>query len=174
MGDFIIWHGCALAGVCYKTQIGNGRPAWNIQDAAIITKTLGPTIDIVCGGIDNLVRHHDYTLSIVESVSGKQFSKFWLHGAHLFVDGKKMSKSRGNVYCPSDVLAKGFSEEHLRFFLIYSPYRNKLNFTYGKLLELSRKLDSVRQMIVELAKAITNAIINETENNYDICKKSGN
>ncbi len=150
MGDFIVWHGCGLNDVCYETSIGRGRPAWNIQDAAIITKNLGFTIDIACGGIDNLVRHHDYTIAIAEAISGKQFSRYWLHGEHLFVDGKKMSKSLGNVYYTSDVLAKGFSGAELRFFLIYGHYREKLNFTFEKLKDTSQRLNSLRCMVAQL------------------------
>jgi cysteinyl-tRNA synthetase len=149
-GDFIIWDGCKGGYVCYQTPIGSGRPAWNIQDAAIVTKHLGFSIDVACGGIDNLVRHHDYTLAVAEAVSGKQFSKYWLHGGHLFVNGKKMSKSTGNVYYPNNLLEKGFSGEQLRFFLIYGPYREKLNFTMEKLAETSSKLDSLKNMIKEL------------------------
>lgn len=150
MGDFILWHGCGLNGVCYETAIGRGRPAWNIQDAAIVTKNLGFTIDIACGGIDNLVRHHDYTIAIAEAVSKKQFSRYWLHGEHLFVDEKKMSKSLGNVYNTSDMLAKGFTGAELRFFLIYGHYRKKLNFTYEKLKDTSKRLQSLRCMIAQL------------------------
>jgi cysteinyl-tRNA synthetase len=150
MGDFIIWDGCKQDAVCYVAPIGSGRPAWNIQDAAIVTKHLGFTIDVACGGIDNLVRHHDYTLAIAEAVSGKEFSRYWLHGGHLFVDGKKMSKSTGHVYYINDILEKGFSGEHLRFFLIYGAYRKKLNFTFEKLAETSRKLDSFKSMVKEL------------------------
>jgi cysteinyl-tRNA synthetase len=150
LGDFLLWHGCEQDDVCYQTSIGNGRPAWNIQDAAIVTKHLGFTIDVGCGGIDNLVRHHDYTLTIAEAISGKQFSRYWLHGGHLFVDGKKMSKSKGNVYYPHDILAKGFSGGQLRFFLIYGPYRKKLNFTFEKLAETSRKLDSFKRIVADL------------------------
>ncbi|MCL4430568.1 MAG: class I tRNA ligase family protein, partial [Chloroflexi bacterium] len=153
MGDFVLWHGCNQADTCYQTPIGSGRPAWNIQDASIVTKHLGFTVDVGCGGIDNLVRHHDYTLAVAEAVSGKQFSKYWLHGGHLFVDGKKMSKSKGNVYYPSDLLAKGFNGGQLRFFLICGPYRKKLNFTFEKLSETSQKLDSLRSMVAELQKA---------------------
>ena len=111
---------------------------------------MGFSIDVACGGIDNLVRHHDYTLAVAEAVSGKQFSRYWLHGGHLFVDGKKMSKSTGNVYYTNDILEKGFSGDQLRFFLIYGPYRKKLNFTLEKLAETSRKLDSFKNMIKEL------------------------
>ncbi|HEX7482523.1 MAG TPA: class I tRNA ligase family protein [Candidatus Bathyarchaeia archaeon] len=152
MGDFVLWHGCEQNDVCYNTPIGRGRPAWNIQDAAIVTKHLGFMIDVGCGGIDNLVRHHDYTLAVAEAVSGKQFSRYWLHGGHLFVDGKKMSKSKGNVYYPKDLLAKGFSGGQLRFFLIYGHYRQKLNFTFEKFAQATRKLDSFRSMVADFEK----------------------
>lgn len=152
-GDFVLWHGCTKDNVCYQTSIGIGRPAWNIQDAAIVTKHLGFSVDVACGGIDNLVRHHDYTLAVAEAVSGIQFSRYWLHGGHLFVDGKKMSKSKGNVYSPSDLLAKGFGGQQLRFFLIYGPYRKKLNFTFSKLLKTTQKLDTFKRMIADLEKA---------------------
>ena len=149
-GDFIIWDGCKEYTVCYDARIGSGRPAWNIQDAAIVTKYLGFSIDVACGGIDNLVRHHDYTLAIAEAVSGKPFSRYWLHGGHLLVNGKKMSKSVGNVIYTSDVLARGFTGEQLRFFLIYAHYRGKLNFTFERLAETSQKLNSLKNMINEL------------------------
>ena len=153
-GDFVLWHGCKKGeSVCWETVIGRGRPAWNIQDAAMVTKHLGFTIDVACGGIDNLVRHHDYTLAIAEAVSGKLFARYWLHGSHLLVDGKKMSKSRGNVYYPADLLAKGFREDHVRFFLIYGHYRETLNFTWEKLAETSRKLNTFKSMVRELEKA---------------------
>jgi cysteinyl-tRNA synthetase len=163
VGDFIVWHGCGLDNVCYDTPIGSGRPAWNIQDAAIVTKHLGFSIDVACGGIDNLVRHHDYTLAISEAVSGKQFSHYWLHGGHLFVNGKKMSKSTGNVYYPNDLLAKGFSGDQLRFFLIYGPYREKLNFTFERLSKTSRKIDSFKRMIAELQEEESGGSSREVE-----------
>jgi cysteinyl-tRNA synthetase len=153
-GDFILWHGCKKDdSVCWETEIGRGRPAWNIQDAAMVTKHLGFAIDMACGGIDNLVRHHDYTLAVAESVSGKAFARYWLHGAHLFVEDKKMSKSRGNVYYPEDLLAKGFRNDYVRFFLIYGQYREKLNFTWKKLAETSRRLDVLKRMVQDLEKA---------------------
>jgi cysteinyl-tRNA synthetase len=153
-GDFILWHGCKKGdGACWETEIGTGRPAWNIQDAAMVTKHLGFTIDVACGGIDNLVRHHDYTIAVAEGVSGRMLARYWLHGAHLFVDGNKMSKSRGNVYYSADLLAKGFRNDHVRFFLIYGQYRERLNFTWKKLAETSRRLDAFKGMVQDLEKA---------------------
>ena len=150
MGDFILWHGCGLEDTCFETAIGKGRPSWNIQDPAIVTKTLGFEIDVACGGIDNLVRHHDYNIAVAEAVSGKQFSRFWLHGGHLHVDGQKMSKSRGNVVYTDDVLDRGFSGEELRFFLIYGLYCEELNFTFERLAKAKRLLDEVRSLVADL------------------------
>jgi cysteinyl-tRNA synthetase len=107
---------------------------------------------LACGGIDNLVRHHDYTIAITEAVSGKQFSRFWLHGGHLLVEGEKMSKSKGNVVYPRDLTCRGYSGAQIRFFLIYGFYREKLNFTFDRFAEVSRKLDEVRGMVADLAK----------------------
>lgn len=152
-GDFIIWHGCTQGDaddVCWDTEIGKGRPAWNMQDAAIVTEHLGFQVDVAAGGIDNLVRHHDYTLAVAESVSGKQFANYWLHGAHLFVEGSKMSKSKGNVIYPEDLTAKGFSGSHVRFFLIYGHYRKKLNFTQDRFAAASGRLDEFKRMVLNL------------------------
>ena len=152
-GDFILWHGCKEGDVCWDTEIGKGRPAWNIQDAAIVTEHLGFTVDIAAGGIDNLVRHHDYTLSVVEAVSGKNFANFWLHGAHLFVEEAKMSKSKGNVIYPEDLMLQGYRSDQVRFFLIYEHYRKKLNFNYERLNAASRRMDAFKSMVQDLKDA---------------------
>lgn len=152
-GDFILWHGCGEGDVCWETEIGRGRPAWNIQDAAIVTQHLGFSVDVAAGGIDNLVRHHDYTLAVAEAVSGRKFANHWLHGAHLFVNGQKMSKSKGNVYYPDDLAARGYRSDHIRFFLVYRHYRKRVNFTCDRLAATSRKLDQFKTMVQNLKKA---------------------
>jgi cysteinyl-tRNA synthetase len=57
------------------------------------------------------------------------------------------------VYYPADVLAKGFREDHMRFFLIYGQYRKRLNFTWENMVETSRKLDAFKSMVQDLEKA---------------------
>jgi cysteinyl-tRNA synthetase len=132
-----------------------------------------------------LVRHHDYTLAVAEAVSGKQFSRYWLHGGHLLVEGKKMSKSKGNVYYPKDFLTKGASGGQLRFFLIYGPYRKKLNYSLEKFAQATEKLNSFRRMIsgleetkstskTEKQDTLTSSIVSDFENhmNNDLDVKS--
>lgn len=119
----------------------------------MVTKHLGFSVDIGCGGIDNLVRHHDYTLAIAEAVSGKPFARYWLHGGYLTVDGQKMSKSKDNVLYIEDLLSKSYSSQQIRFFLIYGAYREKLNFTWKNLNQASQKLNQLKASITELQKA---------------------
>jgi cysteinyl-tRNA synthetase len=142
LGDFILWHGASSEdGLAqWETRIGRGRPAWNIQDPAAIIKHLGSEVDICCGGSDNLYRHHDYTLAIMESASGREFCRTWVHGEHLLVDGAKMSKSRGNIVYTEQLLEQGYSASQLRFFLIYGHYRKNRNLTQSAFDKTAGKL----------------------------------
>ena len=96
LGDFILWHHNQNGkGPYWNTRIGKGRPAWNIQDPSMISKYFDRTLSIYCGGIDNLIRHYDYTRAILESIRPYPMARFWLHCHHLYINGAKMSKSRG-------------------------------------------------------------------------------
>jgi cysteinyl-tRNA synthetase len=151
LGDFILWHGYRNGDLsAWDTAIGRGRPSWNIQDPAMITEHLGFQVDINCGGIDNIYRHHDYNIAILESLSGKSYANYYLHGAHLIVDGKPMSKSRGNIRYPEDLLGDGLEARHLRFFLVYKHYRRRLNLTPANLRKAAGRLDGVRALAREL------------------------
>jgi cysteinyl-tRNA synthetase len=165
IGDFILWHGVKKAErVYWDTSLGKGRPAWNVQDPANALKTLGLKADIYCGGVDNLIRHHDYVIAVVESCTGEQFAKYWLHCEHLFVDGKKMSKSRGNIIYPKEMVEHGCKWQHLRFFLINGYYRKKLNFTLKKFKKACAQLQELKDMVTLLQsykKPITKSTPNQ-------------
>ena len=151
LGDFILWHGYKKSDKTYwDTRIGRGRPSWNIQDPSMISRYFDETLSIYCGGIDNLYRHHDYTLAILESIRPYRMAKTWLHCHHLYVNGQKMSKSRGNIYYTDMLSREGYSMQEIRFFLIYGHYREKLNFskdimksTVNRLRELKRRVDAL-------------------------------
>jgi cysteinyl-tRNA synthetase len=114
---------------------------------------LGNAIDIHAGGIDNLWRHHDYNLAIVESLTGREYARYWMHGGHLLLEGKKMSKSRGNIVYLADLLSQGYSPEEVRFFLIYGHYRDRMNMT-GKNLDAARRvLGELRGLATQLSEA---------------------
>ncbi len=150
LGDFILWHGCRPEwgdGVCWETELGKGRPAWNVQDPAMITDHLGHQVDISCGGIDNIYRHHDYNIAVIEGVSGKEFAGYWLHGEHVLLSGRKMSKNKGNIIYPGELVGKGFGCGNIRFHLLRTHYRRRINLTDRKLAESRELLDDLQLMV---------------------------
>ncbi len=110
---------------------GEGRPGWHVECSAMSMKLLGASFDIHLGGEDLIFPHHEDEIAQSEGAgvpsSGKPFVKYWLHGAHLLVEGKKMSKSLGNFFTLCD-LAKGFTGREIRYLLLKSHYRESLNF----------------------------------------------
>jgi cysteinyl-tRNA synthetase len=148
LGDFVLWHGCKRGDkYCWDTKIGKGRPSWNIQDASIIRKYFHETLSIYCGGIDNLYRHHDYTLAILESVRPYAMAKFWLHGNHLYVNGRKMSKSKGNILYVDDLRKQGYDEKEIRFFLVYGQYRERMNYSDRQMQLIADKLRTFKRLM---------------------------
>jgi cysteinyl-tRNA synthetase len=152
-GDFILWHGYKDDDKYYwDTKIGRGRPSWNIQDPSMVSQYFHETLSIYCGGIDNLYRHHDYTKAILESVRPYPMAKFWLHCNHLYVNGQKMSKSRGNVIYTDTLLKQGYSMAETRFFLIYGHYREKLKYSDRLMSLTATKLRTFRNIVKAIEK----------------------
>jgi cysteinyl-tRNA synthetase len=156
-GDFILWHAWRAEDgpVLWESSLGPGRPAWAIQDPAMITKHLGFSIDLHCGGIDNLWRHHDYTIAIVEAASGHLFCPFWLHGEHLLLDGKKISKSRGNVVYPADFLERGIKAAALRWFMIENHYRSKVNLTDRRMARADQRCRDLQNLALRFSEPLS-------------------
>jgi cysteinyl-tRNA synthetase len=132
VGDFALWKAWddADGPVKWESPWGHGRPGWHIECSAMATRLLGEQLDIHCGGVDNIFPHHEAEIAQTEGCTGKKFVCYWLHCAHLMVDGQKMAKSLGNFYTLRDVLAKGFSGREVRYALIRVHYRAPLNFTW--------------------------------------------
>jgi cysteinyl-tRNA synthetase len=166
LGDFILWHGCKKGDpVCWDSPIGRGRPSWNIQDPSMISRHYRETLSIYCGGIDNLFRHHDYTRAILESARPHPMAKYWFHCHHLYMDGKKMSKSRGNICYTDTLLKQGYDAREIRFFLIYGHYRSKLNYSVmriqsaaDRLREFRRRVGIVKNRAGQTARATRNPV----------------
>ncbi len=83
-------------------------------------------------------------------MTGKQFVRYWLHCAHLMVDGQKMSKSLGNFYTLRDVLAKGYSGREVRYALMRVHYRAPLNFTFEGMQESRQSLARIDDWVERL------------------------
>ena len=135
VADFALWKARAPEDgeVFWPSPWGEGRPGWHIECSAMSMKLLGTSFDLHLGGEDLMFPHHEDEIAQSEGASvqppGRRFVKHWLHGAHLLVEGKKMSKSLGNFFTLRDLLAKGFSGREIRYLLLQAHYRETFNFT---------------------------------------------
>ncbi|HLZ53492.1 MAG TPA: cysteine--tRNA ligase [Verrucomicrobiae bacterium] len=131
LADFALWKARVPADgeVFWPSPWGEGRPGWHIECSAMSMKMLGESFDLHLGGEDLKFPHHEDEIAQSEGATGKPFVKYWLHGAFLLVEGKKMSKSLGNFFTLRDLLAKGFSGREIRYLLLTAHYRETFNFT---------------------------------------------
>jgi cysteinyl-tRNA synthetase len=135
LADFALWKAWDEkdGDVAWESPWGRGRPGWHIECSAMSMKYLGETFDIHTGGVDNAFPHHEDEMAQSEAATGKPFVRYWLHCAHLVVEGKKMSKSLGNFFTLRDILAKGYSGREIRYVLLSAHYRQALNFCFDAL-----------------------------------------
>ncbi len=131
VADFALWKARVPedGDVFWSSSWGEGRPGWHIECSAMSTKILGPSFDLHLGGEDLIFPHHEDEIAQSEGATGQPFVKYWLHGAHLLAEGKKMSKSLGNFFTLHDLLAKGFTGREIRYSMLTAHYRETFNFT---------------------------------------------
>jgi len=152
VGDFALWKAWDEkdGDVAWDSPWGRGRPGWHIECSAMATALLGPELDIHCGGVDNIFPHHEAEIAQSECCTGKKFVRYWLHCAHLMVDGQKMSKKLGNFYTLRDLIEKGFTGREARFALLTVNYRLPLNFTIPGLESARASLKRIDEWVDRL------------------------
>lgn len=170
--DFALWKKAKEDEPSWEAPFGEGRPGWHIECSAMSMLYFGETIDIHAGGVDLVFPHHENEVAQSEAYTGKQFVKHWFHGEHLLVEGKKMSKSLGNLYTIDD-LNKKFSVEPLAFrmMILQSHYRDKLNFTEKSIKDAQNTLINLRNFINRVSQSSGNddvsAVIEASRNKFE-------
>jgi len=150
IADFVLWKAYDPdrdGKIFWQSPFGPGRPGWHIECSAMAMKLLGHSIDIHCGGVDNMFPHHENEIAQSECYSGCKFVRLWLHAEHLLVDHKKMSKSLGNFYTLRDLMKKGYTGQEVRYLLLSNHYRTQLNFTFAG-------LDGVRSSLARISDLV--------------------
>ena len=167
IGDFALWKAWDEqdGAVKWDSPWGPGRPGWHIECSAMSTALLGDQIDLHCGGVDNIFPHHEAEIAQSEGVTGKKFVSYWLHCAHLLVDGQKMAKSLGNFYTVPDVLAKGYTGRELRYALLRVHYRVPLNFTWEGMNEARESLARVDEWLARLREVAKQGNVQHSRSN---------
>ncbi|WP_413625965.1 cysteine--tRNA ligase [Luteibacter sp. Lutesp34] len=140
-GDFVLWKPSDATQPGWDSPWGRGRPGWHIECSAMSEAHLGDTIDIHAGGVDLTFPHHEN--EIAQSVcahGGRPFARYWLHNGMLTFDGRKMSKSLGNVLQLHELL-RNHPGEALRLMLLRGHYRQPLDWSDAAMTQAVRTLD---------------------------------
>ncbi len=137
----------------WNAPFGAGRPGWHLECSAMAMKHLGQTLDIHCGGVDNIFPHHENEIAQSEALSGRPFVRFWIHGEHLLVEGEKMAKSKGNFFTLRDLLERGYEPLAVRYALVSVPYRKQMNFTFEGLSQAKVSLERITEFVFHLNTA---------------------
>lgn len=155
VADFALWKAWDEkdGDVKWDSPWGPGRPGWHLECSAMSRKYLGTTFDIHTGGVDNMFPHHEDEIAQSESANGCKFVNYWLHCEHLTIKGQKMSKSLGNFFTLRDLLEKGWTGAEIRWCLIGTHYRSKLNFDPAALEQARASLNKFRALFQRLAAA---------------------
>jgi cysteinyl-tRNA synthetase len=174
VADFALWKARVPddGDIFWPSPFGEGRPGWHIECSAMSMKLLGESFDLHLGGEDLKFPHHEDEIAQSEGATGKPFVKFWLHGAHLLVEGKKMSKSLGNYFTLRDLLAKGFAAREVRYLLLTAHYRETFNFTLDGLAGAKSALARIDECIGKLRELAGENIAQPQENDNLISKFS--
>jgi L-cysteine:1D-myo-inositol 2-amino-2-deoxy-alpha-D-glucopyranoside ligase len=122
--DFVLWHPSAADEPSWDTMWGPGRPGWHIECSALALRELGTTIDLHGGGTDLIFPHHECERAQSEAATGEPFVRHWMHVAMVYMDGHKMSKSRGNLVFV-DALRKEWDPRAIRLAIIEHHYRRE-------------------------------------------------
>jgi len=166
LADFALWKARVPedGAVAWPSPWGEGRPGWHIECSAMSMKLLGHSFDLHLGGEDLAFPHHEDEIAQSEGAGwqapGQQFVKHWLHGAHLLVEGKKMSKSLGNFFTLRDLLAKGFTGREIRYVLLSAHYRETFNFTLDGLDAGRAALARIEECLTKLKEVAGQTVAN--------------
>lgn len=148
--DFALWKLSPIDSHRYQeweSPWGVGFPGWHLECSAMSLNELGDTIDIHIGGEDLKMIHHQNEIAQSECSTGKEFVKYWVHGAFMNIDGGRMGKSLGNAYTLEDVEKRGFEPLALRYFYMTASYRTPLNFTWEALEAANNALKKIYDLV---------------------------
>jgi cysteinyl-tRNA synthetase len=152
--DFVLWKPDHHLG--WQSPWGLGFPGWHIECSAMSRALLGQEIDIHTGGEDHIAVHHNNEIAQSEAASGRTFVHYWMHNAFLTMNKEKASKSLGNSFELSDIVAKGFHPLALRYFFLQAHYRTPLSFSYEALASAASALDRLWKLSREIADEAKN------------------
>jgi L-cysteine:1D-myo-inositol 2-amino-2-deoxy-alpha-D-glucopyranoside ligase len=141
--DFRLWHTAQPDEPVWESPWGPGRPGWHIECSTMASRYLGSRLDVHGGGADLVFPHHCSEIAQSESATGEApFSQYWVHVGLVWMDGEKMSKSKGNMAFARDLIAQ-YGAEALRYYLLGFPYREQLEYFAGDMAAAARRWEAI-------------------------------
>ena len=159
--DFPLWRGSKEDEPAWPSKFGPGRPGWHIECSAMAMRYLGEQIDIHGGGRDLLFSHHESERAQSESLTRKRpFARAWMHTGMVRYDGRKMSKSLGNLVKVSQTLQRAPAAA-VRLYLVSHRYGKDWNFNWAGLLRAARLIERARAVLKHPGGQASPALIKE-------------
>lgn len=169
--DFALWKQAAPNHLQqWASPWGQGFPGWHIECTAMSKKYLGERFDIHTGGVDHIPIHHENEIAQAEAWLGHKAVNYWMHSEFMLIDGGKMSKSLGNTYTVSDLVAKGYDPVVFRYFCLNVHYRQKINFTWDGLEAAKVAYNKLCGLLVahkNSAEKTDQAVLDDFERRFD-------
>jgi cysteinyl-tRNA synthetase len=139
----------------WASKWGEGFPGWHLECSAMALKHLGPTFDLHTGGEDNVFPHHEDEIAQSAPIVGGPPARAWVHGAHLLMSGRKMSKSAGNFQRITELVEDGLDPLAFRYLCLTARYAKQLNLSEASLAGAAGGLASLRAELAALGPAAT-------------------
>jgi cysteinyl-tRNA synthetase len=148
--DWALWKAAEnRTEMIWDSPWGPGFPGWHIECSAMSLELLEGNVDLHLGGIDLRFPHHENERAQSNSAVGYEVVENWVHGEHLLFEGRKMSKSAGNVVLLNDVIEKGFDPLALRLSFLENRYRSQMDLTWDSLRAADATLERWRKKLAQ-------------------------
>ena len=148
--DWALWKAAGdRTEMVWDSPWGKGFPGWHIECSAMSLKLLDGHVDIHVGGIDLRFPHHENERAQSNALIKQEAVDLWVHGEHLLFEGKKMSKSSGNVVLLKDVIERGFDPLAIRLCFLENKYRSQMDLTWSSIEAADETLKRWRMKIAQ-------------------------
>lgn len=148
--DWALWK---IAGdrsqMVWETPWGVGYPGWHIECSAMSLEHVGQKVDLHVGGIDLRFPHHENERAQSNALTGQETVTHWIHGEHLLFEGRKMSKSAGNVVLLQDVIDRELDPLAARFTFLENRYRSQMDLSWASLTAAHTTLKRWRRLVAD-------------------------
>lgn len=146
--DWALWKSAGeRSEMIWQSPWGTGFPGWHIECTAMSTDLLDARVDIHIGGIDLRFPHHENERAQSNALTGNEVVDTWVHGEHLLFEGRKMSKSSGNVLLLSEIASAGMDPLALRLVFLENRYRSQMDLTWDSIKAAHITLRRWRELV---------------------------